>query len=620
MGALAPMAASLRHRGPDGEGVWSDPEAGIGLAHCRLAVVDLSPNGAQPMLSASGHHVICFNGEIYNHKSLRLQIEACQEVAWRGTSDTEVLLEAIDLWGVEEALDRSNGMFALAVWDRARRVLTLARDRMGEKPLYVGRVGGNIVFASELKALCCAPGWKGLLDAAALAELMRFGYIRAPLSIYEQIYKLPAGNLVRFSADEALASLRLEDFVARLHPYWSLERAVDAALDAPFKGGIEDALECLQPLLIDSVKQRMEADVPVGALLSGGVDSSLVVALMQECSTKPVRTFTVGFSDKAYDESARARRVAEYLETEHTELTVSPDEALALIPRLPVIYDEPFADPSQIPTALICALTRQSVTVALSGDGGDELFMGYRRYADAHNAWKVFGCLPGWARASAAHGLQSVGRLVGGLTGFRLARYGRRVRARDFDQCYANFASLSLVQTTRNLWPLRHPGGASLPDWLSESGQRMRFMDQLAYLPDDILTKTDRASMASALELRVPLLDHRIVEFAWSLPSSMLAGGGVGKRLLRQALYRKIPRVLVDRPKQGFDVPIDDWLRGPLRVWAQELLYARELRSLDLFDFAVVDRLWSEQIQGTARNAYALWPILMFASWNLLSH
>lgn len=614
------MAASLRHRGPDGQGFWSDPEAGIGLAHCRLSVIDLTPNGAQPMSSASGRHVICFNGEIYNHKSLRQQIEACREVAWRGTSDTEVLLEAIDIWGIEEALVRSNGMFALAVWDRTRRVLTLARDRMGEKPLYVGRVGGNIVFASELKALRCAPGWKGTIDTAALAELVRFGYIPAPLSIHEQVYKLPAGNLVRFSAEEAPASLSREDFSARLHPYWSLERAVGTALDAPFKGGMEAALECLQPLLMDSVKLRMEADVPVGALLSGGIDSSLIVALMQECSTRAVRTFTVGFSDKAHDESARARGVAEYLGTEHTELTVSPDTALALVPRLPVIYDEPFADPSQIPTALICALTRQSVTVALSGDGGDELFMGYKRYDDALHAWNVFSCLPGWARKSAAHGLQSVGRLVGGLTGFRLARYGQRVCAQDFDQCYANFASLSLPRTIKTSWSLRHPGGPSLPGWLTEPGQRMRFMDQRAYLPDGILTKTDRASMASALELRVPLLDHRIVEFAWSLPGPMLAGAGESKRLLRQALYRKIPRALVDRPKQGFDVPVDDWLRGPLRVWAQELLYARELRSLDLFDFSVIDRLWSEQIRGRARNGYALWPILMFSSWNLLSH
>lgn len=612
---LAEMAGALAHRGPDAGGVWADAAAGIGLAHRRLSILDLSPHGAQPMASANGRFVLCYNGEIYNHGDLRRELEAVRSVAWRGHSDTEVLVEAISEWGVEGALARSNGMFAFAVWDRQVRRLTLARDRMGEKPLYVGQVGRLIAFASEIKALRTLPAWRHGVDAEALAELLRFGYVPAPRSIHPEIFKLPAGASVSFGHGDAVSRLGIDDFVARVQPYWDLAAIATAGAAEPFADDADAAATALEPLLADAVARRMEADVPVGALLSGGVDSSLVATLMQRASTRPVRTFTIGFDDARFDEACHARRVAAYLGTDHTELHLTPGRALDVIPRLPEVYDEPFADPSQIPTILVSAIAREHVTVALSGDGGDELFFGYGRYADALAIWGRIGGWPASLRRGLATGLHGAGWIKGGNLGFRARRLGRRIEAANFDAYYANLLSLALTPTAARGWPGRLPGAPAIPAVLADPARRMMFADQCGYLPDDILVKTDRASMAASLELRVPLLDHRVVAFAWRLPDACLRDGRTGKAVLRRLLYRHVPREIVDRPKQGFEIPVDDWLRGPLRDWMLDLLDPVALRREGLIDAGAVGALVADHLTGRGRNGFALWPVLMFEAW-----
>lgn len=612
---LTDMADSLRHRGPDAGGVWSDAEAGIGLAHRRLSILDLSPQGAQPMVSTSGRFVLCYNGEIYNYTVLRREIESCRTVTWRGHSDTEVLVEAIEHWGVAGALARSNGMFAFAVWDRAQRTLTLARDRMGEKPLYIGRVGGVLAFASELKALRRLPGWRQTVNRRALALLLRFGYVPAPLSIHEGIFKLPAATFITFTPDAAAGALDLSQFVARCERYWDLAEIAAAGVADPFPGDEDAAVAALDALLGDAVGLRMEADVPVGALLSGGIDSSLVAALMQRVSLRPVRTFTIGFREDRFDEACHARQVAAHLGTDHTELHLTPDRALDVIPRLPQVYDEPFADASQIPTILVSAIAREHVTVALSGDGGDELFFGYARYADAVRIWRWIGGWPAGVRHTLATGLGSAARTIGGHLGFRLRRLSRRIDAADFDAYYANLLSLTLTPTATSGWPTGLPGDPAIPTRLVNPGQRMMFADQWTYLPEDILAKTDRASMAASLELRAPLIDHRVVEFAWRLPERYRWDGQDGKLLLRRLLYRMIPQELVDRPKQGFEIPLDDWLRGPLREWMLDLLDPAVLREEGLLDANEVSALVTEHLSGRGNHGYALWPALMFEAW-----
>ena len=612
---LEAMAGTLRHRGPDAGGIWADAAAGIGLAHRRLAILDLSPQGAQPMASASGRFVLCYNGEIYNHGDLRRELDAVRKIDWRGHSDTEVFVEAIAEWGVEGALARSNGMFAFAAWDRDARRLTLARDRLGEKPLYVGLVGDLIAFASEIKALRTLPGWQQAVDADALAKLLRFGYVPAPWSIHPGIFKLPAGATVSFGPDDVASPLGLDDFVARVKPYWDLASVATAGIAEPFAGDADQAAAALGPLLADAVARRMEADVPVGALLSGGIDSSLVAALMQRASARPVRTFTIGFDEARFDEAHHARRVAAHLGTDHTELHLTPGQALDIIPRLPEVYDEPFADPSQIPTLLVSAIAREHVTVALSGDGGDELFFGYGRYADALAIWGRIGGLPVRLRGGLAAGLRGVGRHMGGSLGFRLRRLGRRIDAADFDAYYANLLSLALVPTAAHGWPCTLPADPAIPAALTDPALRMMFADQRSYLPDDILVKTDRASMAASLELRVPLLDHRVVEFAWRLPDACLRNGRIGKVVLRRLLYRYVPQEIVDRPKQGFEIPVDDWLRGPLRDWMLDLLDPHVLRREGLIDAGAVSTLVSDHLRGRGRNGFALWPVLMFECW-----
>ena len=618
--ALESMAVSLLHRGPDASGTWSDASAGVGLAHRRLSILDLSVLGNQPMISASGRFVISYNGEVYNHQVLRRELDKIRAISWRGRSDTEVLLNAIELWGVRAGLDRINGMFAFAVWDRLERRLTLARDRMGEKPLYLGWVDADFVFASELKAFRRLPHWKPSVNRQALGLLLRFGYIPAPFSIYEGIFKLPAATFVEFGIEQAALPLSLHEFAARVETYWSLSRVAREGVSQPFSGDEPEAIESLQTLLNDAVHLRMEADVPIGVLLSGGLDSSLVSVLMQRQSARPIRTFTIGFGEDRFDEARYAKQVADCIGSEHTELRLSPKGALDIIPRLPQVYDEPFADSSQIPTILVSAIARQHVTVALSGDGGDELFFGYGRYFDAERIWKYIGRWPVRARMRFAALIQSASHVAVGLDrwGFRLRRLQHRIKAKSFDDFYANLMSLSLTPTASTGWPLGlvdTPPLPTIPRQLQTSAARMMFTDQSLYLPEDILTKVDRASMAVALELRPPLLDHRVVEFCWHLPDRLRFDGRRGKVLLRKLLYRLIPPELLERPKHGFDIPVDAWLRQPLRSWMLDLLNADGIRREGYLDAKAVATLVDEHLSGNGDHGYALWAVLMFQSW-----
>ena len=617
---LSAMADALKHRGPDASGTWSDAPAGVGLAHRRLSILDLSVMGNQPMVSENGRFVISYNGEVYNHQELRKELEKTRTLPWRGRSDTEVLLTAIERWGVRASLERINGMFAFAVWDREERKLTLARDRMGEKPLYVGRVGDSVAFASELKAFRRLPRWKHTVDRQALGLLLRFGYIPAPLSIHEGIFKLPAATFVELGAEQAAVPLSLQEFASQVNTYWSLSRVALQGLLQPFPGDDEEATAALQSLLDDAVRLRMEADVPIGVLLSGGLDSSLVAALMQRQSSRPIRTFTIGFQEDRFDEAGYAQRIADHIGSGHTPFRLSPERAMDMIPSLPQVYDEPFADPSQIPTLLVAAIARQHVTVALSGDGGDELFFGYGRYFDAHRIWRYIG---GWrtsTRRRMASLLNGASRMARGWGrwGFRMSRLQHRITSQSFDDYYANLLSLSLTPTAQRCWPKGLAGTSpfpTIPYQLENAARRMMFTDQCLYLPEDILTKVDRASMAVALEMRPPLLDHRIVEFSWRLPESLRFNGREGKVLLRKLLHRLLPQDLLDRPKHGFDIPVDAWLRQPLRSWMLDLLNQDGIKRGGYLDPKSVATLVDEHLSGYGDHGYALWPVLMFQSW-----
>lgn len=628
IGMVTAMAERLRHRGPDDHGAWADAAAGVALAHRRLSIVDLSPSGHQPMISQCQRYVIAFNGEIYNFRQLRDQLEQECRLQWRGHSDTEVLLAAVSHWGLTRALERANGMFALALWDRQERILHLARDRAGEKPLYYGWSGGRFAFASELKALVGLPDWRGEVDKEALAQYLRFGYVPAPRSIYRGISKLMPGSTL------SLRSAGNGEWKEEQRRYWSIAEVAAAGLADPLALPEREASAELESLLADAVALRMQADVPLGALLSGGVDSSLVVALMQRQSQRPVRTFSVGFDDGEFDESAAAEAVATRLGTEHSTLHLQPRDLLAAVPHMAAIYDEPFADVSQVPTYLISRFARQQVTVALSGDGGDELFFGYKRYVTGQSLWRTLDRLPVAVRRMVAATLARVpvggaNRLSApfaalmarhgrpGLLGDKLRKLAELVGPADFEAFYRDFVSM---------WkqPQELLAGESVPALggvaaASAAGDdlvaRMALIDFETYLPDDILVKVDRASMATSLEVRVPLLDHRLVEFAWRLPTASKLAGGQGKHVLREVLYRNVPRDLVDRPKKGFGVPLADWLRGPLREWAGDLLDESRLRQQGLLDPVPVRQKWREHLSGDRNWAYQLWGVLMLQAW-----
>jgi asparagine synthase (glutamine-hydrolysing) len=626
------MADELLHRGPDDRGVWADDVAGIALGHRRLSIVDLSAAGHQPMLSHDARFVLAYNGELYNTEALREEVErAVGPRAWRGHSDTEVLLEAFAALGVREALRRTVGMFALALWDRQERRLTLARDRIGEKPLYYGRFGTALLFASEPKALRRHPAWRGEIDRDALVLYARHGYVPAPYSIYRGVAKLAPGCFAEFSPGDA---------EPRIEPYWSALETALAGVTAPRREQEAELVGELDALLRQAVRGQMVADVPLGAFLSGGIDSSTVVALMQAQSSRPIRTFTIGFDEAEYNEAEHARAVARHLGTEHTELTVTPEQAQAVIPRLPDIYCEPFADASQIPTFLVAQLARQHVTVALSGDAGDELFGGYNRYLLAQRVWRGLSAVPLPLRRATVNALLGLptrtwDRLLGALRpvlprrlrvpnpGDKVHKLAGVLAQEDLDSVYRRLVSQwsepgELVPGGREPpTPLTLPAGL---EGLRTPLQRMTYLDTVTYLPDDILVKVDRAAMAVSLETRVPLLDHRVVEFAWQVPEQYKVRGGCGKHLLREVLARYVPRELFDRPKMGFGVPIDQWLRGPLREWAEHLLDPVALRRQGYFAVEPIIRAWSDHLDGKRSNQYPLWVVLMFQAWLERTH
>jgi asparagine synthase (glutamine-hydrolysing) len=631
------MADTLIHRGPDDAGVWVDEYAGLALGHRRLSILDLSPAGHQPMVSASDRYVIAFNGEIYNHLALREELQkvgvgGAAPIHWRGHSDTETLLAAIDAWGVETALQKAVGMFALALWDRESQTLTLARDRMGEKPLYYGWVRGALVFASELKAILTFPGFDNAVERKALALYMRHNYVPVPWSIYQNIWKLPPGCLVQYSLRENRIA---PDGRGAVRAYWSLREVAEQGLREPFRGSDTEAVAELDRLLRQSLSGQMLADVPLGAFLSGGIDSSTVVALTQAMSDRPVKTFTIGFHEGDYNEAKDAYAVARHLGAEHNEWYVTPQDALDVIPKLPTLYDEPFADSSQIPTHLISMLARRHVTVALSGDGGDELFGGYNRYFWSMRLWRKLSALPLSLRRAAAGMVRALSpaiwnRIFGVASPLLPERYRFTLPGDKLHKAAALFSAARPEEIYLRLvshWedPAAVVLGAEEPAtpltdpsaWLDcpDFEPRMMYLDSITYLPDDILVKVDRAAMGVSLETRVPLLDHRIVEFACRLPLSLKIRNGQGKWLLRQVLYQYVPRELIERPKMGFGVPIDHWLRGPLRGWAEDLLNEARLKREGFFEPAPIRLKWAEHLSGRRNWAYHLWDVLMFQAW-----
>jgi asparagine synthase (glutamine-hydrolysing) len=586
------------------------------------------------MVSASGRFVIVFNGEIYNHLELRQALnsrfcgnESQSDPAWRGHSDTETLLAGIDSWGLEETLKRSVGMFALAIWDRKERSLTLARDRMGEKPLYYGWQRGVFLFGSEIKAIKAHPAFAGEVDRGAIALQMRHSYIPAPYSIYHGIRKLPPGHCIKITTSDESAQ-------NAPRPYWSFPQAVECSRYDPFTGTDTEAVDTLDGLLRSAVAQQMNADVPLGAFLSGGIDSSTIVALMQSQSSRPVKTFTIGFKEAGYDEAVHAKAVAQHLGTEHTELYLSPQQAMNVIPRLPTLYDEPFSDSSQIPTYLVSEMARRHVTVSLSGDGGDELFGGYNRYHMTSGVWDKIQKVPRLFRRVASTGLTSlpperwdqISRWIPGAT--KYANFGNKIHkgasvltSQSLDELYLNFISHWSDPASLVINGIEHPTQITVPPFhLSGKIEQMMALDSVSYLPDDILCKVDRAAMGASIETRVPMLDHRVVEFAWRIPLKMKVRHGQGKWILRQVLNKYVPKELIERPKMGFGVPIGGWLRGPLRDWAESLLDESRLRNEGFFYPAPIRKKWDEHLSGQNNWQYHLWDVLMFQAWLEANH
>lgn len=614
------MAEAISYRGPDGMDAWSDERTGVAMSHRRLSIIDLSDAGAQPMASACGRMVITYNGEVYNAAEIRSELES-SGVQFRGHSDTEVLVEACVKWGVETTIKRTIGMFAFALWDNRQDCLHLVRDRLGIKPLYWKQQNGVLLFGSELKALRAHPDWVADIDRDALISYLRLGYVPSPRSIYRDVNKLEAGTFLTVARDGSTRTTR----------FWDLRDAVEQGRRQPFAGSPQEAADQLDVLLRDAVNLRMVSDVPLGAFLSGGIDSSTVVALMQAQSASKVKSFSIGFNEQGYNEADHAKVVADHLGTDHTELYVTAKDALSVVPNLPQMYDEPFADSSQIPTYLVSEMTQRHVTVALSGDGGDELFGGYNRYSQGAALRPVYNHVPGWARSLCASAIETLSpgtwdaisrcvpaRLRHPQTGDKAHKFAGVLRVHDEDAFYRRLVSqyqdpLSLVQSGEEykstLWSPE--AKAVTPDFID----RMQYLDTLTYLPDDILTKVDRASMAVGLEARVPILDHRVVEFAWTLPQSLKTKGPSNKWLLREVLHRYVPREIMERPKMGFGVPINRWLRNELKDWAEALLEPAFMQNEGYLKPEPIQRLWKEHLSGTRNHHYALWPVLMFQAW-----
>ncbi|APO51413.1 asparagine synthase (glutamine-hydrolyzing) [Bradyrhizobium diazoefficiens] len=613
------MTQTLSHRGPDDSGVWLSEQASIAFGQRRLAIIDLSPMGHQPMVSASGQYAITFNGEIYNFRELRAELERCG-VRFRGNSDTEVIVEGFAQWGVKSTIARLNGMFAIAAWDAGERQLFLARDRMGEKPLYWTIFDGLVLFGSELKALRAHPGWKPSLNRGAIAAFLQHSYVPSPFTIYEDVYKLPPAGFVKIASAGG----------PEVGAYWDLAGVVSQGQSNPLQADEEGLVDELEALLHDAVSRRMIADVPLGAFLSGGYDSSTVAALMQNASLRPVKTFTISFENPTFDESKHAEAVARHLGTDHTTFPVSGADALDVVPKLAEMYDEPFADSSQIPTHIVSALTRKHVTVALSGDGGDELFSGYGRYQSTANFWRPRAKIPLALRRLVSSSIcavppstyNSIARYVPHFrrvprVGQKAHRLAQILSMSSINSVYYQVLSQNQDNLVKGSQEVRTAcWGRNLEILLPEPVDRMRYLDMCTYLPDDILTKVDRASMAVALEVRVPFLDHRLVEWVWKLPSFHNARARRPKHLLRRVLARHVPDHLVERPKMGFGIPLADWLRGPLRNWAEDLMDEACLSAGEIFHVEAIRSLWAEFLNGDTERDFLIWNILMFQAWH----
>ncbi|NIP51828.1 MAG: asparagine synthase (glutamine-hydrolyzing) [Phycisphaerae bacterium] len=625
------MTDRIAHRGPDGEGYWVDPQSGVALGHRRLSIIDLSEHGAQPMVSSSGRFVLTYNGEVYNFEELRKKL-ADHGMKFRGHSDTEIILAAIETWGLERAVGQFVGMFAFGLWDREERSLSLVRDRLGIKPLYYSVTENTFLFASELKAFRGHPHWKQGINRNALAAFMRHNYVPGPYSIFEKTFKLQPASILKVPLDSVLTEVDPDKSPVE---YWSAKEVYAKGQKEPFSGTLEEATDSLEEELGLAVERRMIADVPLGAFLSGGIDSSVVVALMQAQSTKPIRSFSIGFTEESHDEAKFAKAVARHLGTDHTELYVTGKEALDVIPKLPYLYDEPFADSSQIPTYLLSALTRGHVTVSLSGDGGDELFLGYMRYAAAEANWSKLSRIPRVIR----HSLGKIGRLISPeqwdailepLARKMPAKLSIRARGDEIHRISGLLLSdefAIVYQDNVSHWKL--PGrlviGSSEPlnriidlsvyETVDPLQRQMALVDLLTYLPDDILVKVDRASMGVGLEARVPIIDHNVVEFVATLPQSYLVEAGSSKRVLQELLFRYVPRFLVERPKMGFGVPLGDWLRGPLRDWAEHLLDPAAIVEDGILNRDMVAQIWKDHIACQRDRSSYLWDVLMFQAW-----